>query len=308
MAKDKGFESSRKTPHKRWTKDRIIGLLLFLPAIVLMLALGLYPILRVVTYSLYKVDIFLTDQEFSGLENLIRVVTWNRIWKGVWNNVVFTGGSIIIQIILGIFVSLLLHRSFFGRNIARSIVMFSYLVPVVVTVLVWKFMLNDIVGIVNYVIKAYNLPIPTTWFSAVSTAMPSLIMVNVWKFFPFMVLVFLAQLQSINPELYEVAKVDGSNAWQEFWHITLPMLTPVIIIAAMLRTIWTFNNFELIKLLTDGGPLGSTETPPLIMYNVVFNTYDLGLGSSISVFMFLLLFMMSFVYIKLYYWSEEQLK
>jgi len=308
LAKDKGFESSRKTPHKRWTKDRIIGLLLFLPAIVLMLALGLYPILRVVTYSLYKVDIFLTDQEFSGLENLIRVVTWNRIWKGVWNNVVFTGGSIIIQIILGIFVSLLLHRSFFGRNIARSIVMFSYLVPVVVTVLVWKFMLNDIVGIVNYVIKAYNLPIPTTWFSAVSTAMPSLIMVNVWKFFPFMVLVFLAQLQSINPELYEVAKVDGSNAWQEFWHITLPMLTPVIIIAAMLRTIWTFNNFELIKLLTDGGPLGSTETPPLIMYNVVFNTYDLGLGSSISVFMFLLLFMMSFVYIKLYYWSEEQLK
>jgi multiple sugar transport system permease protein len=272
-----------------------------------MLALGLYPILRVLSFSLYKVDVFLKNQEFVGLDNLIKVITWDNFWNAVWNDVVFTLGSIAIQIILGILVATLLHRAFFGRDVARSVVMFSYLVPIVVAALVWKFMLNDIVGIVNHVIRTYNLPIPTTWFGAVGTAMPSVIMVNVWKFFPFMVLVLLAQLQSIDPVLYEAAKVDGSNAWQEFWFITLPMLMPVILIAAMLRTIWHFNDFAVIQLLTGGGPLASTETPPLMIYDIVFETWNLGLGSALAVVMFGILILMMLVYIRLFYWAQEQL-
>jgi len=299
---------ARQKPQRaRWTRDRIVGLLVFLPAVFVMVALGFYPIIRVISYSLYKVDVFLKNQEFVGLENIIKVITWDNFWDAAWNDVVFTGVSIAIQIVIGVFVALLLHRAFMGRDLARSFIMFSYLIPVVVAALVWKFMLNDIIGIVNYVIKANNLPIPITWFAAVETAMSSVIMVNVWKFFPFMVLVFLAQLQSINPILYEVAKVDGSNVWQEFWFITLPMLRPVIFIAAMLRTVWHFNNFAVIQLLTGGGPLASTETPPLMIYDTVFHTWNLGRGSAIAVVMFGILIMMSLVYIKLYYWAEEQL-
>jgi multiple sugar transport system permease protein len=284
-----------------------VALLVFLPSVVVMLALGLYPILRVLSFSLYKVDVFLKTQEFTGLDNLIKVITWDDFWGAVWNDVVFTGVSIIFQIIVGIFVAVLLNRKFLGRDIARGVIMFSYLVPIVVAALVWRFMLNDIVGIVNYIIEVYNLPIPTTWFGAVQTAMPTVIMVNVWKFFPFMVLVFLAQLQSIDPVLYEAAKVDGSSAWQEFWHITLPVLKPVILIAAMLRTIWHFNDFAVIQLLTGGGPLGSTETPPLMIYDIVFATWNLGRGSAVAVVMFLILILMSLVYIRLYHWAQGQL-
>jgi multiple sugar transport system permease protein len=272
-----------------------------------MLALGLYPILRVLSFSLFKVDVFLKTQEFTGLDNLIKVITWDDFWNAVWNDVVFTGVSIAFQIVIGIFVAVLLNRKFLGRDIARGVIMFSYLVPIVVAALVWRFMLNDIVGIVNYIIDTYNLPIPTTWFGAVATAMPSVIMVNVWKFFPFMVLVFLAQLQSIDPVLYEAAKVDGSTAWQEFWYITLPVLKPVIFIAAMLRTIWHFNDFAVIQLLTGGGPLASTETPPLMIYDIVFATWNLGRGSAVAVIMFGILILMSLVYIRLYHWSQEQL-
>jgi len=292
---------------KRWSYDKRVGFLVFLPSALVMFTLGVYPVVRVFTYSLYKVDVFLKNQRFIGVGNIGKVLGWGEFWGALWNDVVFTGGSIIIQVIIGVFIALLLNRHFYGRGIARSIVMFSYLVPLVVAMMIWKFMLHDIVGIVNYVIEAWHLPIPTTWFGDISTAMPTVILVNVWKFFPFMVLVLLAQLQSIDPVLYEAARVDGSTVWQEFWYITLPMLKPVIVIAVMLRTIWHFNNFAVISLLTGGGPIGSTRTPPLLIYDLVFANWNLGRGAAVAVIMFLILITMSAMYIKLYKWAESQL-
>jgi multiple sugar transport system permease protein len=156
--------------------------------------------------------------------------------------------SVGFQFALGLTVALLLNQEFPGRNITRGVLLFSYVVPVVVVALVWKFMLNDLFGIINHIIWELDLPIKTTWFSRPQTAMRTVILVTVWKYFPFFVIIFLAQLQSIPQELYEAAKIDGANQLQEFWHITWPLLRPVAIIGLLLRTIWTFNNFDMIAL------------------------------------------------------------
>ena len=171
----------------------------------------------------------------------------------------------------------------------------------------WKYMLNDIFGIMNHLVDISGLPIPKTWLSSADTAMATVIMINTWKFYPFMVITFLAQLQSINPTLYEAAKIDGASAWQEFAYITLPALKPVIFIGLMLRSIWTFNNFDLIYLLTQGGPLGTTETPPILIYRTVFGSYSLGKGAALAAIMFVLLAGLSMVYLRLYERAQAQL-
>ena len=291
----------------RWGHDRVVGFLLFLPAVFIMVGLVAYPIIRVLSFGLYKLNIFFTTKEFVGLDNYIKILQWPDFWADLKNAVIFTVGSVFFQLIAGLLVALLLNEDFPGRNIARSVILFSYLVPIVVAALIWKYMLNDIFGIVNYTINMLKLPIPTTWFASPDTAMPTLILFNVWKFFPFMVIVFLAQLQSIDPVLYEAAKVDGANRLQAFWYITLPSLKPVIFIALMLRTIWTFNNFEVINLLTGGGPMGTTETPALLIYRVTFGQYSIGTGAAISSIMSFLLLGLCVIYLRLYESAQTQL-
>jgi multiple sugar transport system permease protein len=162
------------------THDRRVAYLLYLPCLIVVLTLGIYPALRVLQFSFHRADIFFTYWEYAGLDSLISVLHWSDFWEAILHDVVFTGSCITIQFILGLGVALLLNQDFPGRNIARGVLLFSYLVPVVVAALVWKFMLNDLFGIANYIIQTLNLPIPTTWFSAVETAMPSVILVTVW--------------------------------------------------------------------------------------------------------------------------------
>jgi multiple sugar transport system permease protein len=202
---------------------------------------------------------------------------------------------------------MMLNQVFFGRNFIRSLILFSYIVPTVVAVVVWRFMLSDKTGILNHVITTYHLPLPAYWFSSKQTAMMGVIVITVWKFFPFMVLMFLAQLQSIDPEQYEAARIDGARPHQEFFFITLPFLKPVILIAMMLRTIFLFRNFDIIRLLTNGGPLNATVTIPLQVYNVTFGQYSLGMGSATSLILFLIILAMSFGYLKLYVSAQREL-
>jgi len=298
--------SKNKSNSERWTKDRIIGLLLFLPTVILIAAIVVYPLYKIVSLSFLKVDVFLTQQEFIGFENFSFLLKWKEFWNSLLNDITFTGISVILQIIFGVLISLLLNSQFHGNSIVRSIILFPYLLPVVVGVLVWRFILNDSIGVIPYVIQQLDLPFNFAWFASTETAMISVIFVNVWKYFPFMVIVFLAQMQSIDPTLYEVAKVDGANSWQEFWYITFPCLVPVIVIAAMLRSIWHFNDFSLIQLLTAGGPMGTTKTLPVLIYQTVFKQFNLGLGSAIATLMFIILIIMSLIYMKMYYWGNEK--
>jgi multiple sugar transport system permease protein len=184
--------------------------------------------------------------------------------------------------------------------------LFSYLVPYVVAALTWRFMLSDATGILNYLIRTLGLPFPPSLFGSPDWAMFGVILVNTWKNFPFMVIVFLAQLQTIDRQLYEAAAVDGAGPWQRFRHITLPALIPIMLVVGMLRTIWNFNNFEVVFLLTQGGPLGRTETLPLLIYRFVFGEFSLGRGAALAVIVFGVLVSMSLVYWRLYERAQDR--
>jgi multiple sugar transport system permease protein len=286
--------------------DKVVGFLLLLPLVLLIVGLTLYPIYNIVRLSLFEQGLYSTKAEFVGFDNFRAVFGHEALPRSLANTLVFTFASLGLQMPIGLAIALLLNAKFPFRNPVRGAMLFSYLVPYVVAALTWRFMMSDATGILNYLIRAYNLPIPPSWFSSPDWAMLGVILVNTWKNFPFMVLVFLAQLQTIDKEQYEAAGVDGASWWNVFRYITFPALLPVMLVVGMLRTIWNFNNFEVVFLLTQGGPLGKTETLPLLIYRFVFGEFSLGRGAALAVIVFFILVAMSVVYWRFYERAQER--
>jgi multiple sugar transport system permease protein len=281
-------------------QDRVVGILLFLPLATLIVGLTVYPITRVLTASVYQQGLYSQVAEYVGLRNFVAVWQSEAFMRSIQNTLVFTFGGLAIQMVVGLLIALLVNARFPLRSPVRGAMLFSYLVPYVVAALTWRFMMSDATGILNYLIRTSGLGIPASWFGSPDYAMLGVILVNAWKNFPFMVLVFLAQLQSIDPQLYEAGAVDGTSRWGAFRYITFPSLLPIILVVGMLRTIWNFNNFEVVFLLTQGGPLGRTETLPLLIYRFIFGEFSLGRGAALAVFVFLILVVMSLIYWRLY--------
>lgn len=277
-------------------KDKVVGFLLFLPLALLIVGLSFYPIYRVLTMSVMEHGLYSAETIFAGFDNFRVVLQRAAFRNALGNTMVFTFGSLAFQLAVGLPLALLLNARFPLRDPARGVILFSYLVPYVVAALTWRFMFNEATGILNYLITISPLDISASWFGSPKFAMLGVILVNTWKNFPFMVIVFLAQLQSINVSLYEAAAVDGASRWQTFRYITFPMLIPIILVVSMLRTIWNFNNFEVVFLLTQGGPIGKTETIPLLIYRLVFGEYNLGRGAALAVIVVIVLVIMSLVY------------
>jgi multiple sugar transport system permease protein len=295
----------RKRPMSR---DRKVGLLLLMPLAVLILGLTVYPITQVIQLAFQQQGLFSREATFVGFQNFQAVFAHEGFERSLRNTFVFTFGSLSLQMLIGLSIALLLNREFPLRAPIRGVMLFSYLVPYVVAALTWKFMFSDATGILNWWIRALDLPIPASPFGSLDFAMFGVIMVNVWKNFPFMVIVFLAQLQTIDRQLYEAAAVDGATAWQRFRHITLPALIPIMLVVGMLRTIWNFNNFEVVYLLTQGGPIGRTETLPLFIYRFVFGEFSLGRGAALAVIVFFILLAMSLIYWRLYEKMQERFR
>ncbi|MGQ9494019.1 MAG: carbohydrate ABC transporter permease [Anaerolineae bacterium] len=288
--------------------DLVMALVLFLPGFLVLLFLGVYPVINVLSLAFQKQPMFEpTAGTWVGTKNLSSILASKIFWIALRNDIVFTINTVVLQTLLGLVIALLLHQRFFGRNVFRSVVLFSYVFPIAAAAIIWRFMLSDCVGIIYHFIRVWKLPIPNTWFSSVKTAMPSVIMVAVWKYFPFMVITFLARLQTIDEELYDAAKVDGASSWQRFRNITLPMLMPVVSISMLLRTIWTFNNWEIIALLTGGGPINTTLTLPVLVYGTVFSECSIGRAAGIAFLMMLVLLIAMVFFLRMYERAEEAL-
>jgi len=279
-------------------KDRTLGKLMLLPAVLAILLIGVYPILNVINFSLNKWDVMHSSGKFIFLKNFAYLFSHEDLWNGLKNSIVWTGFSVVGQFVLGLALALFFNQKFFARDIYRGLIFFSYLVPIIVIAIVWRFMLNDVTGIISLTFQKMGISI--AWFGSPRTSMLSVIIVNIWKYFPFVVVCILAQLQTIEKQMYEAARIDGANSIQQFRHITWPFILPVVFIVLMLRTIWTIKNFAIIKLLTGGGPLDSTETLPILTYDTVFRSFKLGRGSAVAVLMFAILMLASSLYIRLY--------
>ncbi|XSC45582.1 carbohydrate ABC transporter permease [Bradyrhizobium sp. RDT10] len=289
------------------TSPARLGILLLLPAMLLLAGLTLYPVLYGVWLSLHHKHSFFPQQSWAGLENYWFLITDPEFSESVWRGVVYSVSTITLQIIIGVGAALALNQHFPGRSLVRGIVLFPYVIPTVVAVILWKWLLNNQFGLINYGMVMLGLTDePINWMGR-TYIMTSLILISVWQFFPFVVLAVLARLQTIPTELYEAARVDGAGALSRFFHVTLPQLASVLFIVVLLRTIWMFTKFDTVWLLTQGGGAEKyIRTLPVYAYLRAFHYYEAGTGAAASVVMFLLLVVFAAVYFVMFR-REEQL-
>jgi multiple sugar transport system permease protein len=272
-------------------REQRIGWLLLLPALLLLALVFAYPILRAFWLSLFTQNLGTElKMVFSGLYNYHRMVGDGRFWQSLWNTAIFTSVSVFLELILGIGVALVLNQSFRGRGIVRTISLLPWALPTALMGLAWAWIFNDQYGIVNDILLRLGiLKTGISWLGDPTLAMMAVIVADVWKTTPFIALLLLAGLQSIASDLYEAHAIDGASAWQSFWEITVPLLLPQIVIALLFRFAQAFGIFDLIQVMTGGGPAGATEMVSIYIYSNVMRYLDFGYGAGLVVVTFLLL-------------------
>lgn len=286
---------------RRSGADKVLMLFIAISALITA-GLIVVPLLTGLSLSLFKFSTFnvAAPPEFVGLKNIIKVATSSAFLNAFWNTCVFTFWNVGIQLVLAVIIALALNRRFPMRGAFRTLIILPMLVPTVVVSTIDRWITNESFGVLAKIATGLGYQ-PIGW-STPDMAMWHVVFLGVWLWLPFMVVSILAELQSVSPNLYEAARVDGANPMQQFLHITLPHLARVLGIVVLLRAIWTFNNFELIYLTTGGGPLGLTETLPILAYRQSFTLFDIGAGaatSALSFFFLLIVVLISFRFLKL---------
>jgi ABC-type sugar transport system permease subunit len=295
------------TDRYKLNKLKLEGILLYLPAIIIILCIVVYPMIYAVQMSFTNYRPSNPKMDFVGFLNYVKVLTDSRFWDAVLRSLVFTLGSLIPQIAIGLAMASLLNNPRLRlKTLFRGLTISPWLVPTVAVAMVFRWMFHDLYGIVNYILlDAGLIGAPKAWIANERTAMFLLILANIWRGTPLMITMFLAGLQSIPSELHEAAQVDGANAWKRFWSITFPLLMPVVMVSGILRFIWTFNFFDLPWVMTGGGPAEATQTTSIYAYRSAFSSYRMGEGSAITIILFAFLIVFSVVYFVLKRHQEE---
>ncbi len=272
-------------------RERRVGWWLITPALLVLLLVFAYPIGRAFWLSLFEQNLGTElTAEFNGLGNYARLFGDGRFWRSLWNTSVFTLVSIVLELVLGMAIALVLDKSFRGRGLVRTAALIPWALPTAVMGLAWAWIFNDQFGVVNDILGRIGLiSEPITWLGDPFRAMLALIIADVWKTTPFIAIILLAGLQSISSDLYEAHSIDGANPVQSFFQITLPLLAPQILIALLFRFAQAFGIFDLVQVMTGGGPAGATEVVSIYIYATVRRYLDFGYGAALVVVTFLLL-------------------
>lgn len=259
-----------------------------------------------ITGGFYEIPAFSPEWEWVGLQNYEEILSESEFWTAIRRSLVFAAGSVGLQLILGTGFALLLNRSFKFNTLARSIALLPYLVPTAVLGFITLWMSNSQFGILNQLLyQAGLIDSYIPWFASIDLAMPAVILTNSWKQSIFVTIMVLARLQSIPDSHYEVAKMAGASSYQQFRDITLPNLKGVIFIVLLLRSVWQFNKFDIIDILTKGGPSEATYTVPIYAYDVGFADAELGKAAAISTFLFAMLVVTAIIYFRTLEPSKE---
>ena len=240
------------------------------------------------------------NSNFIGLDNYGKYMKDQRMWKAMGNTAFFTVISVAFELVLGLAIALLINRAFKGRGIIRATVLIPWAIPTAVAAMMWGFLYDGQSGIIAHYLEALNLIPGSSWLLTTSDGgMFSIILADVWKTTPYMALLLLAGLQTIPQSLYEASSVDGANRFQQFWSITLPLLKSSILVALLFRTLDAFRVFDLIYVLTGGGPANATESISVYAYKTLFAQQNFGEGSVLSVIVFISVAIISLLYVKL---------
>ncbi len=288
------MEAGTAPTSERTRSEHRLAWMLCAPAVLAMLAVTAYPIGYAVVLSVQQIDLrFPEEGGFVGLDNYASVLSSELWWTDLFNTVFLTVTTVSIELVLGMAIALVMHRAIFGRGGVRTAVLVPYGIITVVAAFAWQFAFAPDTGFVN------NLPLVAEdmdWFGERFSSFAVIIMAEVWKTTPFMALLLLAGLVTIDGQLYEAAKVDGATAWQRFTRITLPLMKPAILVALLFRTLDAFRVFDTIFIMTAGAQ--DTESVSILGFNQLISRLNLGLGSAVSVLIFFCVLAIAALYVK----------
>jgi multiple sugar transport system permease protein len=281
-------------------RERAFGLILIIPTFLFVTIFALYPIIYSFYLSFHSIILGLPGlgQKFVGLQNYVDLFRDNIALHAMLNTLIFVFVSTFCEIILGLVIALVIHRQYKGRGAVRAAVLVPWAIPTVVASQMWRFLFNDHYGLVNFAFFGTNITHYRAWLADPFFAFCAIIVADIWKTSPFAALLILAGLQTIPNELYEAAKIDGANGWQRFTNITLPLIKPALLIALLFRTMDALRVFDLVFVMTQGGPADSTNVLQFYGYKKIFAEGLMGYGSTISVLVFLIMLIISIFYIK----------
>jgi ABC-type sugar transport system permease subunit len=276
-----------------------LGWLMVLPAVGTILLIALFPLAWTVWESLHLHDLRMPwlGRPFIGLDNYVEALGDQRFREALVHTLLFTVASVTLELTLGCVLALAMNRAFRGRGLVRAAILVPWAIPTVVAALIWRFMFDGDSGIVNAALSSVGVT-PPVWFVDRLAAWVPVVLGDVWKETPFVALLLLAGLQGIDPSLYEAARIDGASAWRQFRYITLPLVKPALLVALIFRTRDAFRVFDLVYVMTGGGPGTATEPIALYTFTSLLQNLRFGYGSALSVLVFLVAFALAVGYIR----------
>ncbi len=287
---DKAVEIARQRHSEGKRAERRLGLMLVGPAVILMLLVTAYPIAYAVWLSLFRADMRTPDQnEFVGLDNYITVLSSGIWWQAFWFTLLLTVVSVVFELILGMALAIVMHRTIVGRGLVRTSALVPYAIVTVVAAFSWRFAWSQSMGW----LAGDSAPLTGQWSS-----FWIIVLAEVWKTIPFMALLLMAGLALVPEDLLKAASIDGATAWQRFWKITVPLIKPSIMVAVLFRTMDAFRIFDNIYVLTNGA--NDTSSVSIIAYNNLIKGLNLGIGSAMSVLIFITIAIIAFIFIKVF--------
>jgi multiple sugar transport system permease protein len=285
-------------------REHVLGYLLVLPAVLLLVVLVAYPFIIALWLSLTDAYVG-RNGHFIGLRNFLTLFMEDEIFRQTLrNSIIFTASAVAVKSVLGLSLALLLAQDLRLKRLIRGAVLLPWVIPTALSTLGWWWMFDSLYSVINWTLLHLGvIDKGIQWLGTPHLAMIAVITVNVWRGLPFYAITLLAGLMSINPEFYEAAETDGAGAWARFRHITLPLLRPVLAVVILFSTILTFADFNIVYVLTRGGPINSTHLFATLAYQVGLQAGKIGEGSAIALFMFPVLAVI--VYLQLHYARRE---
>lgn len=279
-------------------RDQLMGIALIAPAVLLIVGILIYPFIGAIRLSLVDID----SGAFVGLEYYRAILSQDNFWAFTGKTLFWTVGNLALQGFFGVTIAMALHRRFPGRNLLRTAFLIPFVIPTAVTGILWRWLFNGSWGPINVLLSDLGLISGSiTPFINPALALPAVTFVNAWRWVPLVALIVFAVLQTIPREQYEAARIEGAGMLSEFYHVTYPHLASALSILGLLGFLITFNIFDMVWLLTNGGPGTTTTTLPVFIYEVAFNQQRIGLGNAISV----VLLGMLLVFVIAFFWRND---
>lgn len=292
--------------------NKLTPFLMLIPAIASLLIISIYPTAKTIIMSFFDKSLLKQTEPFIGVGNYIEAFSNSTIWQTIFNTLFFAIVSLAIAIALAMYIAIKLIKPYPLKGFFRAMFLVPWVTPPLVASIVWRFIFSENFSPINSILLKLNLiktPInflgSTASFFGISQPLIVLTIINVWSIFPFLMVMFIAGLQTVSQEIYEAAKIDGAGKIATFWKITVPCIRPVITSSVVLELIWQFNNFNISYMVTNGGPLGLTKTMAVEVYQAAFSNYRYGYASALSIIMMMIALVPAIFYIRYSLKSEN---